>query len=180
MADLILSGSTSGAVTLSAPAVSGSTTLSLPATSGTVLTTGSTFAGTGPAFSAYQSSAQATVTGGIWTKVVLQAEEFDTNANFDNVTNYRFTPTVAGYYQVNGGFNNNATAGQVLVAIFKNGAEYKRGVQTPVAVEAAMGTLVHLNGSTDYVELYVHFAVTSTVNPGLQLTYFNGFLARAA
>ena len=41
MADLILSGSTSGSVTLSATAVSGSTTLTLPTTSGTVLTTGS-------------------------------------------------------------------------------------------------------------------------------------------
>jgi hypothetical protein len=38
MASLILSGSTSGSVTLSSPAVSGTTTLTLPTTSGTVLT----------------------------------------------------------------------------------------------------------------------------------------------
>jgi hypothetical protein len=36
MANLILSGSTSGSVTLSSPAVSGTTTLTLPTTSGTV------------------------------------------------------------------------------------------------------------------------------------------------
>ena len=41
MADLVLSGATSGSVTLSAPAVSGSTTLTLPTTSGTVLTSAS-------------------------------------------------------------------------------------------------------------------------------------------
>ncbi len=40
MASLILSGSTSGSVTLSSPAVSGTTTLTLPTTSGTVLTSG--------------------------------------------------------------------------------------------------------------------------------------------
>ncbi len=38
MADIVLSGSTSGSVTLAAPAVAGSTTLTLPTTSGTVLT----------------------------------------------------------------------------------------------------------------------------------------------
>jgi hypothetical protein len=39
MASLILSGSTSGSVTLESPAVSGTTTLTLPASTGTVLTT---------------------------------------------------------------------------------------------------------------------------------------------
>jgi hypothetical protein len=40
MANVAISGDTSGAVTLSAPAVAGTTTLTLPSTSGTVLTTG--------------------------------------------------------------------------------------------------------------------------------------------
>jgi len=40
MADIVVNGNTSGAVTLSAPAVSGSTTLTLPATSGTILQSG--------------------------------------------------------------------------------------------------------------------------------------------
>jgi hypothetical protein len=39
MANLILSGSTSGSVTLSSPAVSGTTTLTLPTTSGTLVVT---------------------------------------------------------------------------------------------------------------------------------------------
>ncbi len=41
MAKLILSGSTSGSVTLESPAVSGTTTLTLPTTTGTVLTSAS-------------------------------------------------------------------------------------------------------------------------------------------
>jgi hypothetical protein len=57
MANLVISGDTSGSVTLAAPAVSGTTVLTLPTTSGTIVTTGSaaslttsgnlTFTGTG-------------------------------------------------------------------------------------------------------------------------------------
>ena len=42
MASVVISGDTSGAITLSAPAVAGTTTLTLPATSGTVLQSGTT------------------------------------------------------------------------------------------------------------------------------------------
>ena len=41
MSSLVISGDTSGSVTLQAPAVSGTTTLTLPSVSGTVITTGS-------------------------------------------------------------------------------------------------------------------------------------------
>ena len=46
MSSLVVSGDTSGSVTLQAPAVSGTTVLTLPATSGTVLTTASGTAAT--------------------------------------------------------------------------------------------------------------------------------------
>ena len=42
MANVVISGDTSGSVTLSAPAVAGTTTLTLPATSGTILQSGTT------------------------------------------------------------------------------------------------------------------------------------------
>jgi len=41
MSSVIISGDTSGAITLAAPAVSGTNTITLPASTGTVLTTGS-------------------------------------------------------------------------------------------------------------------------------------------
>ena len=40
MSSVVISGNTSGTITLDAPAVAGTTTLTLPATSGTVITTG--------------------------------------------------------------------------------------------------------------------------------------------
>ena len=42
MSSVVISGNTSGTITLDAPAVSGTTTLTLPATTGTFITTGST------------------------------------------------------------------------------------------------------------------------------------------
>jgi len=105
---IVLLGSTSGSCTLQEQAVAGTTVLTLPTTSGTVLTSASpqssfpsNIAGTGPAFSAYQSSGQTISSTSTWTKINFQTEEFDTNNNFDSTTNYRFTPQIAGYYQVN-------------------------------------------------------------------------------
>ena len=51
----------------------------------------------------YQSTQQTSVSTGTWTKVNLQTEIVDTNNDFDNSTNYRFTPTVAGKYLITGG-----------------------------------------------------------------------------
>lgn len=138
----------------------------------------------GPAFSAYQSTLQS-LTGGSDVKVQLQSEEFDTDNCFDSTTNYRFQPTVAGYYQLDGSVQNaGVVATYFQVSIWKNGAAAKYGTTFPTAAAAYGGAtvsgLVYLNGSTDYVELYT--TVQSTVNTvvGASRTYFQGFLVRAA
>ena len=186
MANLILNGSTSGSVTLSSPAVSGTTTLTLPATSGTVITTGSTFAGTGPAFSAYRSTSQS-ITTSTFTKVLCNTEEFDTNSNYDNATNYRFTPTVAGYYQVNGSITfASSTKVEFATSIFKNGSEFKRGIYLAISTSknenCPVSALVYLNGTTDYVELYGYLdGVGSLTFDGSQSTvYFQAAMIRSA
>ena len=53
-----------------------------------------------PAFLATLSADQS-ISNSTLTKVQFNTEVFDTNSNYDNATNYRFTPTVAGYYQLN-------------------------------------------------------------------------------
>lgn len=142
-------------------------------------------AGTGPAFSAYQSSAQ-TVNNSTWTKIALQTEEFDTANSFDNATNYRFTPNIAGYYQVNGVINFSANAtGFRFIHIYKNGSAFKAGQNTVSGsvnfTQINVSALIYLNGSTDYIEMYAN------QNSGSNLTtsgngdvYFQAFLARAA
>jgi len=154
MASLILNGSTSGSITISSPSVSGSNTLTLPANTGTVITTASTFGGTGPAFSAYLGSNQS-ISSATFTKVQCNTEEFDTNSNYDNATNYRFTPTVAGYYQVNVRTNSTVASTLLICSLYKNGVEFKRGNDFRVSLNASTGItssfLLYLNGSTDYI-----------------------------
>lgn len=99
-----------GAFTIAAPNSNTDRTLTLPDNTGTVLTTASTVTQKAmPAFRAYTTSSQ-TITSGTFTKVALQAKSFDSTSAFDSTTNYRFQPTVAGYYQTNGSIYFQATS----------------------------------------------------------------------
>lgn len=135
-----------------------------------------------PAFSVYQSAGQ-TVPNVTNTKLQFQSKEFDTGGFFDNTTNYRFQPTVAGYYELQA---TGSLSGLLYVSIYKNGAEYKRGQQltnnaTGIAagIATSASALVFLNGSTDYVEVWAFQASgssqTTFTNPS---THFSGYLAR--
>lgn len=191
MGDLKLNGATSGTITLTPTAVAGTNTITLPANTGTAITTGSTsvvsqamlagnVAGNGPAFSAYQTGTAQVLPVSTYTKINLNAEEFDTNSNFDSTTNYRFTPTVAGYYQINATVHP-ASATTIICVIYKNGAAYKFGSGTTTYGNlVSLAALVYCNGSTDYVELYAFSTVTATMTTGITGCTMQGFLARSA
>lgn len=195
MSAITVAGDTSGSITLQAPAVAGSSVLTLPAVSGTVITNtagvvtqamlSTNVAGNGPAFSAYQSVGQ-TIAVSSYTKVSFQTEEFDTNSNYDNATNYRFTPTVAGYYQINSCLSFNSPVAQVWIGVYKNGVIYKRGYMSGPVTSATyittVNALVYCNGSTDYLEIYCLqvSAASQTTGVGIDITYFQAFLARSA
>jgi hypothetical protein len=146
---------------------------------------GAGVAGNGPAFSAYQNSNQ-TLTNNTFTKMNFDTEEFDTNSNYNNAT-YRFTPTVAGYYQVNTSinFSPSATNTANIVAIYKNGTEFKRtSIQTVTVVgqNAFLACLVFMNGSTDYIESYgfQNSGSSQTCFGSNNATSFSASLVRAA
>lgn len=131
--------------------------------------------GTGPAFSAYLSADQ-TVSSQVFTKVLLNVESFDTNLNF---ASSRFTPTVAGYYQINASARVEPAA-DMLIAVYKNGSVWSRGnYATSNAFNAVASTLVYCNGSTDYIEMYI-FTTGTTVSGIASETMMSGFLARSA
>ena len=182
MAKLILNGSTSGSISLESPAISGSNTLTLPANTGTVITTASTFAGTGPAFSANTATTQS-ISNATYTKVTLGTEVFDTNSNF---ASSRFTPTVAGYYQINAGifYNTGAVSGLGQIYIYKNGSEVNGTVSNMSATGYCglfVATLTYCNGTTDYIELYTYHAFGTAQNVSSGITVFmNGSLVRSA
>jgi len=149
-----------GTFTIAAPNSNTDRVLTLPDEAGTVLTSASSITqNAGPAFSARMSSSQSISTGTA-TKVQFNTEFFDTDSCYDTST-YRFTPTVAGYYQVNSGFFYNivdTTGIDARIHVYKNGSNYKRaffGFASPNAYYGCViSTAVYLNGSTDYIEIY--------------------------
>lgn len=170
--------------TISAPAGSTDRTINLPDSNGTILTTAT--AGVpvnGPAFSAYKSSAQS-ISNAVFTKITFDSEEFDTATNFASST---FTPTVAGYYQTEGviGLDSGA-AGVAGIFIYKNGSRFKDGTSSPFNSSdnnrIAVSSLIYMNGSTDYLELYVYQSsgLSKNANSGANVTYFQASLARSA
>lgn len=190
MSKIALSGNASGTgtFTFASPNSNTDRTLTLPDATGTILTTAT--AGVpvnGPAFSAYSSNAQS-INSGVTAKIQLNVEVFDTNSNFDPTTNYRFTPTVAGYYQINGQIAlNGGSVGYARAVIFKNGSNYSEGSSVPnntiTGAESTVSTLVYMNGSTDYVELYCYLytgAGALSLQNSSAVNYFSGALVRSA
>ncbi len=119
-----------------------------------------------PSFHVRRSGTQS-IPSGIQTKVQFNVEEWDTAGAFDNATNYRFQPAVAGKYHVGCSITLlNIPAGiTYFVSVFKNGSEWKRGRDTMGAVTntgtCAVTCLVDLNGSTDYLEFYIYHETAS-------------------
>jgi hypothetical protein len=180
MSKVALSGNASGTgtFTIASPNSNTDRTLTLPDATGTVLTTAT--AGVpvnGPAFSAYPTSSSQSPTSNTFTKVTLGSEVFDTNSNFANST---FTPAVAGYYQINCTVGMNSTVARLIVSLYKNGAEYSRGVDIQSnSAAASFSVTVFMNGSTDYLDLYTYNS-TGGVAINSAFTAFSGFLARSA
>jgi hypothetical protein len=143
-------------------------------------------AGNGPAFSAYRGTSTQSVSATTYTKIQFNVEEFDTNNNYDNTTNYRFTPTVAGYYQVNClMYSTTGSAANFYGYIYKNGAIFKASQTMPTGgggTSAGMfaSALIYMNGSTDYIEGYLYVSQAATVLNDAAYNYFQASLVRAA
>lgn len=134
-------------------------------------------AGTEPAFIAYATTATS-LTAGVFTKITFNVEEYDTNSNF---ASSRFTPTVAGYYQISGGVGVATTPTSIYTVVYKNGSAYNGQYTSATTLQAGVSTLVYLNGSSDYVELYAVFGATQNTYVGdRSQTYFQGAMVRAA
>jgi hypothetical protein len=168
----------------------------IPATAGSVSTSylvdgsvtqaklGTGVAGNGPSFAAYQSSAQ-TLSSTTFTKINFQTEEWDTANCFDSVTNMRFTPNVAGYYQVTAGVATAASATGVILKLYKNGSSYKilyyNGYGSYANSNGGYGAaMAYCNGSTDYLEIYAYFVTGQAITASSDATFFQAAMVRSA
>lgn len=118
----------------------------------------------GPAFSAYRTTTQ-TISTTSFTKIQFNVEAFDTANCYDSTTNYRFTPNVAGYYQVGGCLYLAGTNLQnACMVIYKNGSQYTYSSYTSATSAeriCPVSQVVYLNGTTDYIEFYAYGVVSS-------------------
>ena len=118
----------------------------------------------------------------------LNGEVFDTDNCYDNSTNYRFTPTVAGKYFVFAKIATDTISGanldQARIFIYKNGTSISianldaRGNTLGSYYTCNDSTIVDMNGSSDYVELYGAADITSGTPyfaQGSKSTYMCGF-----
>ena len=167
---IVLQSTGGGSITINEPTTASNFTQTLPASTGTVMVSGNM-----PAFSAYLSANQ-TVTTSTFVKVLLDAENFDTNNNFSSS---RFTPTIAGYYQISAGLRVPTVSTPICV-IYKNGSAYARGSYLATdGYNSVASALVYCNGSTDYIELYGY--TNATTFAGIQSeTFMSGVLVRTA
>lgn len=139
-------------------------------------------AGASVFFRSFRNTSTQTIAPSTPTKIQLNGESFDSHGYFDSSTNYRFTPLVAGYYQINGcAMITGITGNRMECMIYKNGSPVAVGDSNPGSgdMRAAINDVVYLNGSTDYIELWVrHFSSdgNESLQNGSDTTYFSGFL----
>jgi len=137
-----------------------------------------------PTFNAVMSTTQ-TISNGTFTKINFDTKNWDTNSNY-NTSTYRFTPTVAGYYQVNCSIDGGASSGQVRVIsnIYKNGSQYRVGQNTNTAsggsFSGVCSALVYMNGTTDYIECWGYIGASTCIVSPSPATWFEAVLVRAA
>lgn len=133
-------------------------------------------------FSVHRNGSNQTgIATAVATKVQLTTEEFDVGSYFDNATNYRWTPLVAGKYIVSWRVEFLVGVDQTYGAIgylYKNGSLYKQGsvnAESGVGAASSVGSLtVSMNGTTDYLEVfgYQSSGGNQDINGAASSTYF--------
>ena len=138
----------------------------------------------GPAFIAV-GNAFVSATTATFTKISYAVTSYDSNSNY-SAANSRFTPSVAGYYQINAQIQCAGSAtGAILLAIFVNGNWQVLGNYIPLSLigpALQVNSMIYMNGTTDYVEIYGYQNSGANLDIGAnanQLT-FSGALVRAA
>jgi hypothetical protein len=129
-----------------------------------------------PYFYAFNNANQS-VSDATDTVVRFNAEVVDTDSNF-NVSNYRFTPTTSGYYQIGCQVGCDAQGADSLqlaqIYIRKNGTKITntfidgRNDEIGYAQVPAISVIVQANGSSDY------FDVVGYVDSSSGSQQFNG------
>ena len=109
---------------------------------------------------AYRGTSVQTIPTAEATKVQLNAESYDVDGEFDSTTNYRFTATTSGYYQVNAAVRYDvATADKMYLCIVRrNGTDvmynqFHASVAQPIT--SNISDVVYMTAG-QYLELFTY------------------------
>lgn len=180
----------SGTFTIAAPNSNTDRSLTLPDEAGTVLTSASNISSQAtqnvPLFQVRRSTSNQGISSNTWTKVDFNSTQVDTHSWVTG--NDTFTPQIAGWYQ----FTINLILGGasitfVAMRLMKNGQEafVTSHFNKPSSNDSVFNggsLLIHMNGSTDYIEAQAFITavnsanITSDVNGDTSLA---AFLVRA-
>jgi len=139
-----------------------------------------------PAFEVFRNSDQS-ISDNTNTKIQFNSVEFDEGGYYDDTTNYRYTPLIAGKYffyaQCMADAIGSSDLNRVELFIRKNGSNvksssfmmptYRLRQATPfIAIQIAM------NGSTDYMEVFAKIDDNSgspNLESGVRSCAFGGY-----
>jgi len=157
---------------------------------GTLQNNGSAVGGTNtPAFEAYTTGAQS-VTDGTFTKLTFATEVFDTDNDYDNSSNYRFTPQVAGKYFFYAKMTTDPSSYENEknsdIKFYKNGSAVSYTLSNTMtggntssdgstATTHVINATIDLNGSSDYVEVYGKLTTWSGSGATIKQKQFGGY-----
>jgi hypothetical protein len=139
-----------------------------------------------PAFLAYISADQS-ISDATATKAQFNTEVFDVGSCYDNATNYRFTPNVAGKYMIFSNLLfqlNDYGIYNASIEIFKNGSQYTFsnnafGTGASLISSVYVSHIIEFNGSSDYVEIFGylerHTSSGNKFENGNKSSYFGAY-----
>jgi hypothetical protein len=117
--------------------------------------------GTTAAGSATKNAAQA-IANGVFTKVTLPGPATDPQSWW-NAANNQWIPTIPGYYEVSGMLSYFSLTANTLyeIHILKNGFTvinglYPSNISSAPFLTGTANTVVYMNGTTDYLEMYTY------------------------
>jgi hypothetical protein len=133
----------------------------------------------GPTFAAYMNTAP-TISGA--TKLPFNTTYSNFTSSY-NTTTYRFTPTVAGYYNIHLAIYSSDVGSVTALhtySIYKNGTQYlmTQNYNTGQPLNGSLTGIIYCNGTTDYIEAYFQANTGNpTVNYGITKAMFSGTFA---
>ncbi len=132
-------------------------------------------AGSQVAFSVHRNSVDQTLTANTTTNIDWTTKAFDTTNSF-NLTNDRFTPTVAGKYVFSLNAYCNPSSSYCTTAILKNGFTQNMGHGYGTNQMAPVTAILDMNGTTDYVTAQVTSGAGTVMSGHLYHSWFQGAL----